>query len=48
MPAPKAVIPTLSRFRAAFRSKLNKTTLVITEIVLAAGLAVSCYVYFFK
>ncbi len=46
MPTPKAAIPTLSRFRTAFRSKLNKTTLIITEIILAAGIAASCYVYF--
>ncbi len=48
MPAQKAVIPTLSRFRAAFRSKLSKTTLIITELILAAGLAASCYIYFFR
>ena len=48
MPVPKAVIPTLSRFRAAFRSKLSKTTLIITELILAAGLAASCYIYYFR
>lgn len=39
-------IPSFERFRIFVRDHLNRTTLIISEAVIIAGIIVSCMIYF--
>ena len=46
IPVLKNAIPSFERFRIFVRDHLNRTTLIISEAVIIAGIIISCVIYF--